>query len=456
MRIRVHITLLLSLTVVFATGTVHAQPQSPTPYPARAFTPANGDLARSAGVPAQLANAEYVEALARLVYYWAYPGVDIMARTSQWQLMKDGPGVVLGIFPGAPVNTSACLSDYMSPAQRMVVTPNSDTIYMSGLADLGREPVVVQTPVNVPKGHYWTIQIADVFANVVHQIGSAAGTPGGKYLLVGPEWKGEKPAEFIDVLRLTTNIGWIPGRSFAAHTPESKAESVAVLNQIRIYPLSQNKPGQQVMDCRTVAQNAQFPPGLTAEKIAADPYAFRPEWVNPKTFWDDLEKMLAANPTVGPSDTPMADQARTLVALRKSNAQYKDLLDRAALAAKGVLLDGRYAYTMTFPKDALPPVDRTRGGFWSLTMYDKDYFMLPKPANGRNNIGTVSLDAKELKFAPDGSLTITISSTEPTDAVARANWLPSPDGQFALIVRTYVPTKPILDGSYHLPNVERK
>jgi hypothetical protein len=31
---------------------------------------------------------------------------------------------------------------------------------------------------------------------------------------------------------------------------------------------------------------------------------------------------------------------------------------------------------MTFPKDALPPVDRTRGGFWSLTMYDKDYFML--------------------------------------------------------------------------------
>jgi hypothetical protein len=31
--------------------------------------------------------------------------------------------------------------------------------------------------------------------------------------------------------------------------------------------------------------------------------------------------------------------------------------------AKGALLDGRYAYTMTFPKDALPTVDRTRGGF---------------------------------------------------------------------------------------------
>jgi hypothetical protein len=46
---------------------------------------------------------------------------------------------------------------------------------------------------------------------------------------------------------------------------------------------------------------------------------------------------------------------------------------------------------MTFPKDALPPVDRSRGGFWSLTMYDADYFMLPKSPNGRTNIGSFSL-----------------------------------------------------------------
>jgi hypothetical protein len=82
--------------------------------------------------------------------------------------------------------------------------------------------------------------------------------------------------------------------------------------------------------------------------------------------------------------------------------------------------------------------------------------MLPKPANGRTNIGTVSLDANELKFAADGSLTITMSHEQLADADARANWLPAPDGQFALIVRTYVPTQPILDGSYNLPNVERK
>ena len=96
-----------------------------------------------------------------------------------------------------------------------------------------------------------------------------------------------------------------------------------------------------------------------------------------------------------------------------------------------------------------------RGGFWSLTMYDKDYFMLAKSPNGRTNIGTVSLDANELKFAADGSLTITIAHAQPADTVARANWLPTPEGQFALIVRAYVPTQPVQDGSYKLPNVER-
>jgi hypothetical protein len=81
--------------------------------------------------------------------------------------------------------------------------------------------------------------------------------------------------------------------------------------------------------------------------------------------------------------------------------------------------------------------------------------MLADSPNGRTNVGTVSLDSDELKFAPDGSLTITISHAEPKDALARTNWLPAPEGQFALIVRTYVPTQSIQDDSYKLPNVER-
>jgi hypothetical protein len=96
-----------------------------------------------------------------------------------------------------------------------------------------------------------------------------------------------------------------------------------------------------------------------------------------------------------------------------------------------------------------------RGGFWSLTMYDSDYYMLPTPEGGRTNLGTVSLDATELVFAADGSLTLHLAHVAPTDADARKNWLQAPEGQFALLLRAYVPSEAILDGSYVLPDVER-
>ncbi|WP_319937903.1 DUF1214 domain-containing protein [Alitabrizicola rongguiensis] len=124
--------------------------------------------------------------------------------------------------------------------------------------------------------------------------------------------------------------------------------------------------------------------------------------------------------------------------------------------AEGQLLDGKHAYTMTFAKNALPPVDRSKGGFWSLTMYDKDYFMLADAPDGRTNVGTVNLDANQLVFAQDGSLTLTLSHDEPSGDAARANWLPAPDGQFALIIRAYVPGKAIQDGSYKFPDVVRE
>src|SRR5215831_5348446 len=47
-------------------------------------------------------------------------------------------------------------------------------------------------------------------------------------------------------------------------------------------------------------------------------------------------------------------------------------------------------------------------------------------------------------------------SREPKDEVARANWLPAPEGQIGLIVRAYVPTQPGFDRTYKLPNVERQ
>lgn len=491
-------------------------PQAEQSYTARQLKPANPNLPRSASVPAVLGYRAYVAALAKVVYYWGYPFVDATGRTSQWQVMKDR-GSLAGLVPAGPMGHAGYLSDYMPRNQRWVVTPNNDTFYGSGLADLGQGPLVVQTPTEVPKGQYWTIQIVDAFTNVIHQLGSRAGTAGGKHLLVGPDWDGKKPEEFVDVLRMPTNLTWFAPRSFAAPTPEGRAQSLAVLGQIGTYPLSDNKPGLTKFDPVAVSKNAVYPPGVTPELLVADPDAFRPQWVNPAAFWPALEKALAMSPKVGPDDQAMADQARTLLAVYASDPAYKALLDQVALEAdtelraaatyehvgvdagngwqrqenagvwgsdwfgralaavvyilvndyreaiyfiratdaEGMPLNGKHAYTVTYPKGSLPPVNAERGGFWSLTMYTDELFMMAEPANGRANIGTVNLRADQLKFNKDESLTLFLGSKEPADAVGKANWLPAPDGGFALCLRTYTPGDALLDGSYKLPNVVR-
>ena len=481
-------------------------------------TPVHPDLANAAGVPTRLANEKYVESLTRVLYYWGYPAVDTFRRrTSAWQLM-DEPGATMGLFPGAPKNRMGYLDDYMPASQRKIVTPNNDTIYGAGFTDLAEDSVVIQTPIDVPEGHYWTIQIADVFTTVVHQLGSASGTPGGKLLLVGPNWEGQAPAGFIDVLRSPTNLACVFGRCFAARTSEAKARACKVLNQIGMVPLSQDMPGRLTFDCEASARNKVFPPGLTEEMVTADPDLLRVRPVDVTTFWDDLQEALDFNPVVRADDAPMAQQARAVLELRKSDPAWEALTDHAVLEADTEIHDGakyhqlgadvgngwqrqpnagvwgadwfgraqaavmyiycndfrealyfmrgtdahnaflfgRYRYTMTFSEGALPPVDKARGGFWSLTMYDQDYFMPATSANGRHNIGTVNLDADELTFASDSSLTLHLSHEPPTDSAAQANWLPAPEGQFALMVRTYVPSQPLLDGTYALPNVQRR
>ena len=483
----------------------------------RSLMPAHPGLSNGAGVAAALAAESYIESLARIVYYWGYPAVNTFGRTSSWEVMKDGPGATMGLFPGAPKNTMGYLDNYMASAQRKVVTPNRDTIYGAGFVDLSQEAVVIQTPGKVPPGHYWTIQIVDLFTTVTHQLGSASLTPGGKYLLVGPDWDGRKPDGFIDVLHSPTNIAGVFGRSFAGHGQEDMTLARKVLDQIGVVPLRSDHAGPLAFDCEASARNAVFPPGITREMVAADPDMLRVRPVNAATFWDDLEKALNSCPKVAADDAPMAAQARALLALRKTSGQLKSLIDHMALVAdaelqegaryeqtgldagngwqrqanagvwgadwygraqaaviyiyvndyheaiyfirgtdaKGQLLQGRYHYTVTFPKDGLPAVDRERGGFWSLTMYDQDYYMLAHPPGGRTNIGTAAVDANEVEFAQDGTLTLHLSATPPDDAKARKNWLPAPDGQFALLIRAYVPKAEITSGEYALPNVVR-
>ena len=103
-------------------------------------------------------------------------------------------------------------------------------------------------------------------------------------------------------------------------------------------------------------------------------------------------------------------------------------------------------YVLRFEKDALPPAR----AFWSLTMYDPDFFFVP------NAINRYELSQRNQFVAgPDGSIELYLQAENPGKE-KEANWLPAPKGKFALVMRLYDPASAapsILDGSWTPPAV---
>ena len=108
---------------------------------------------------------------------------------------------------------------------------------------------------------------------------------------------------------------------------------------------------------------------------------------------------------------------------------------------------GANKYVMHFAKGQTPPVD----AFWSITMYNADYFFVDNPLNKY----TVS-PRNNLKYNADGSLDLYIQNESPGKD-KEANWLPAPKGKFILMMRLYWPKEKdpsIIDGTWKPPPVK--
>jgi hypothetical protein len=115
--------------------------------------------------------------------------------------------------------------------------------------------------------------------------------------------------------------------------------------------------------------------------------------------------------------------------------------------AEGKPYSGANKYVMHFPKGRLPPVN----GFWSLTMYNGEYFFVANPLN------RYSISARQnLKTNADGSTDLYIQNESPgTDK--ESNWLPAPTDKFILMLRLYWPKEKnpsIINGTWKIPPVK--
>jgi hypothetical protein len=473
----------ISVALAVLVGNTRAQ-QVPLPKTAAEVPgPASG----SAMTPA------YVQTVGRMAYLWGWPLVNSMNRSIAFSKAPE-PGLLGGVVPVA-FNRNAMLTGYISPDEHFVTCPNQDVVYGAGFYALDKGPIVFQVPEFGDR--FWVYALYDARTDEFSEIGKPYGTKPGFYLMVGPDWKGEKPAGITAVVRSSTSLAFSGPRIFVDDTAEDQKAIQSVISQVVFYPLSEFDGKMKTKDWSKLPH---FP---------APPSKGETKWVNPETFFDELPAVMKSVPPLPGEEAlykligSVLDAAAKDPAIKKTltetavateseviapffqwrnngrpagngwnspvnNAQWgTDYLNRTGTSksnmydnrpnetkyiyrdddSQGQQLDGKNLYTVTFAKGQEPPVK----GFWSVTLYNDEHLFSPNPLK-RYSLGTKSKSF--LKYNPDGSLTLYFGATSPGKD-KETNWVPAPNGTFSLYIRAYWADKSILDGTWMPPQVEK-
>ena len=137
------------------------------------------------------------------------------------------------------------LSWYRKPmvaSDRFATTPNATTLYGSAMLDLSKEPVVLTVP--EIKDRYWSIQFADNYSRWWPvMVGSQFNAPTTiRRLLIGPNWNGKIPAEFVgaDIMKSTSDFSVAIARvALTDDTTEELKIVNAIQDGITLMSLSQ-------------------------------------------------------------------------------------------------------------------------------------------------------------------------------------------------------------------------
>lgn len=139
-------------------------------------------------------------AIAKDAYVYGFPVVESYRILNAYTLNKNSPEYK------APFNQIKNIPRVFTSKDRAIQTPNSDTPYSFAWLDLRAEPVVLTLP-PVEKDRYYSVQLFDGYIQTIQFLGSrTTGNDGGKYLVVGPGWKGNVPDGISKVIHAETEM----------------------------------------------------------------------------------------------------------------------------------------------------------------------------------------------------------------------------------------------------------
>ncbi len=395
------------------------------------------------------------------------------------------------------------LRRYPDAKFRDVTAPNADTLYTTAFFDVGDEPWVVSLP--DLNDRYALFPMLDGWTTVFDVPGKrTTGTGAQTFVVTGPGWEGALP-EGVKQYKSPTSIVWLLGRIYCTGTPEDYAEVHKLQDEVKLYPLS-------AWGKDWTAPNGKVDPAIDM-KTAVREQVNKMDAVEYFTLFAELLKRNPPTDADAPMVAKLAELgivpgrdfdktkfdpafakrvpevgfARIMMHFKFSDGDVQDIdgwgfttktgiygtnyLQRALITAIGLganrpqdaiyptslksdsgvikrAYDGSEKYVLTFKKGLTPPVS----GFWSLTMYDAEYFFVDNPLN------RYSISARQpLKANADGSIDLLIQHESPGPDM-ESNWLPAPQGKFILMMRLYWPDEgnpSIIDGSWTIPPVKK-
>jgi hypothetical protein len=399
----------------------------------------------------------------------------------------------------APMGQFANARDYPNASFRDVTAPNADTLYSSAFLDVSKEPYVLSLPDEGDR--YYLMPMLDGWTTVFQVPGKrTTGDKAQTYAITGPGWKGELP-KGVTEYKSPTSLVWIIGRTYCTGTPEDYNAVHELQDKYKLVPLSAygkdyTPPEGKVdpsIDMKTpvreqvnaLSSEAYF--SLLAKLLKDNPPAkadapmvakmAKLGIVPGKDF--DISKLDTAVPK-GLEGVPKAALEKIMGYFKKAGTNINgwqfftktgiygtDYLNRAFVTyiglganrpqdavyptsdvdAEGKPYSGANKYVMHFPKGQLPPVN----GFWSITMYNAEFFFVENPLN-RYSISP----RQNLKANADGSTDLYFQNESP-GADKESNWLPAPKDKFVLMMRMYWPKEKnpsIIDGTWKIPPVK--
>lgn len=399
----------------------------------------------------------------------------------------------------APMGQLIRLREYPTAEFKDVTAPNADTLYTTAFLDLNKEPYVLSLP--DAHGRYYLFPMLDGWTDVFQVPGKrTTGTGPQKYAITGPNWKGQLPTG-VKEYKSPTSIVWVLGRIYCTGTPDDYAAVHKMQDEISLVPLSAyGKPytppegkvdpsidmktpvRDQVnalsadayfsllatllkdnpplkADAPMVAKLAKLgiAPGKPFEFDKLDPavqqalkdvpkLGFEKVMAHFKTAGKDMNGWVFTTKT-GLYGTDYLQRALVTAIGLGANRPQDAVYPTSEVDGKGQQYTGTNKYVMHFPKGQMPPVN----GFWSLTMYNAEYFFYG------NNLNRYTLSARnDLKKNADGSVDLYLQHESP-GLDKESNWLPCPADKFILMLRLYWPkeTPPsILDGTWKIPGVK--